>query len=155
MSQIRFQFLYIIFVFIINYIVAPLLFSLCDFMLPCCWFGHVLLPNNKVLKLLRYLVIRIVMFPFVFWCFKMNSLLWQIRLWESDLNRVEMTPAHYYDEFPSRVLTIQYVWVICLTSYSHDCIWLFPLSGRTSSRLLVTTHGNGTGCCGRIRKPCV
>ncbi|KAH9762192.1 hypothetical protein KPL70_000727 [Citrus sinensis] len=25
-----------------------------------------------------------------------------IRLWESDLNRVEMTPAHYYDEFPSR-----------------------------------------------------
>ncbi|KAM3700277.1 hypothetical protein ACB098_05G084500 [Castanea mollissima] len=26
----------------------------------------------------------------------------QIRLWESDLNRVEMTPAHYYDEFPSR-----------------------------------------------------
>ncbi|GAY69114.1 hypothetical protein CUMW_269530 [Citrus unshiu] len=28
----------------------------------------------------------------------------QIRLWESDLNRVEMTPAHYYDEFPSRNL---------------------------------------------------
>ncbi|KAF5474385.1 hypothetical protein F2P56_006289 [Juglans regia] len=26
----------------------------------------------------------------------------QIRLWESDLNRVEMSPAHYYDEFPSR-----------------------------------------------------
>ncbi|KAL9443523.1 hypothetical protein AB3S75_016814 [Citrus x aurantiifolia] len=26
----------------------------------------------------------------------------QIRLWESDLNRVEMTPVHYYDEFPSR-----------------------------------------------------
>ncbi|KDP20952.1 hypothetical protein JCGZ_21423 [Jatropha curcas] len=26
----------------------------------------------------------------------------QIRLWESDLNRVEMTPAHFYDEFPSR-----------------------------------------------------
>lgn len=26
----------------------------------------------------------------------------QIRLWEADLNRVEMTPAHYYDEFPSR-----------------------------------------------------
>ncbi|KAL9443520.1 hypothetical protein AB3S75_016811 [Citrus x aurantiifolia] len=26
----------------------------------------------------------------------------QIRLWESDLNRVEMTPGHYYDEFPSR-----------------------------------------------------
>uniref|UniRef100_A0A2N9J1V4 RNA polymerase II transcription factor B subunit 2 n=1 Tax=Fagus sylvatica TaxID=28930 RepID=A0A2N9J1V4_FAGSY len=26
----------------------------------------------------------------------------QIRLWESDLNRVEMTPAHYYDEFPSK-----------------------------------------------------
>ncbi|KAH9762207.1 General transcription and DNA repair factor IIH subunit TFB2 [Citrus sinensis] len=26
----------------------------------------------------------------------------QIRLWESDLNRVEMTPAHYYEEFPSR-----------------------------------------------------
>ncbi|XP_050286920.1 general transcription and DNA repair factor IIH subunit TFB2 [Quercus robur] len=26
----------------------------------------------------------------------------QIRLWESDLNRVEMNPAHYYDEFPSR-----------------------------------------------------
>ncbi|XP_062162506.1 general transcription and DNA repair factor IIH subunit TFB2 [Alnus glutinosa] len=26
----------------------------------------------------------------------------QIRLWESDLNRVEMTPSHYYDEFPSR-----------------------------------------------------
>lgn len=28
---------------------------------------------------------------------------WQIRLWESDLNRVEMTEAYYYDEFPSRV----------------------------------------------------
>ncbi|XP_050215235.1 general transcription and DNA repair factor IIH subunit TFB2 [Mercurialis annua] len=26
----------------------------------------------------------------------------QIRLWESDMNRVEMTPAHLYDEFPSR-----------------------------------------------------
>ncbi|KAJ7962559.1 RNA polymerase II transcription factor B subunit 2 [Quillaja saponaria] len=26
----------------------------------------------------------------------------QIRLWESDRNRVEITPAHYYDEFPSR-----------------------------------------------------
>ncbi|KAJ8761616.1 hypothetical protein K2173_004392 [Erythroxylum novogranatense] len=26
----------------------------------------------------------------------------QIRLWESDLNRVEMTLAHLYDEFPSR-----------------------------------------------------
>lgn len=26
----------------------------------------------------------------------------QIRLWESDLNRVEMTPAHFYDEFPTR-----------------------------------------------------
>ncbi|EYU31406.1 hypothetical protein ABFS82_07G063300 [Erythranthe guttata] len=26
----------------------------------------------------------------------------QIRLWESDLNRLEMTPAHFYDEFPSR-----------------------------------------------------
>ncbi|KAK6150421.1 hypothetical protein DH2020_015353 [Rehmannia glutinosa] len=26
----------------------------------------------------------------------------QIRLWESDLNRVEMMPAHLYDEFPSR-----------------------------------------------------
>ncbi|OWM67852.1 general transcription and DNA repair factor IIH subunit TFB2 [Punica granatum] len=26
----------------------------------------------------------------------------QIRLWETDLNRIEMTPAHFYDEFPSR-----------------------------------------------------
>ncbi|XP_015888991.1 general transcription and DNA repair factor IIH subunit TFB2 [Ziziphus jujuba] len=26
----------------------------------------------------------------------------QIRLWESDLNRIEMTPAHHYDEFPSK-----------------------------------------------------
>ncbi|XP_043688605.1 general transcription and DNA repair factor IIH subunit TFB2 isoform X2 [Telopea speciosissima] len=26
----------------------------------------------------------------------------QIRLWETDLNRVEMTPAHLYDEFPSK-----------------------------------------------------
>ncbi|KAK8664745.1 hypothetical protein V6N13_084521 [Hibiscus sabdariffa] len=26
----------------------------------------------------------------------------QIRLWESDLKRVEMTPSHFYDEFPSR-----------------------------------------------------
>ncbi|KAG5622601.1 hypothetical protein H5410_007819 [Solanum commersonii] len=26
----------------------------------------------------------------------------QIRLWESDLNRVEMEPAHFYDEFPSK-----------------------------------------------------
>ncbi|XP_022728539.1 RNA polymerase II transcription factor B subunit 2-like isoform X1 [Durio zibethinus] len=26
----------------------------------------------------------------------------QIRLWETDLNRVEMTPAHFYDEFSSR-----------------------------------------------------
>lgn len=28
----------------------------------------------------------------------------QIRLWESDLNRVEMTPAQLYDEFPSKDL---------------------------------------------------
>ncbi|XP_062016959.1 general transcription and DNA repair factor IIH subunit TFB2 [Rosa rugosa] len=28
----------------------------------------------------------------------------QIRLWETDLNRVEMTTAYYYDEFPSRDL---------------------------------------------------
>ncbi|XP_074367613.1 general transcription and DNA repair factor IIH subunit TFB2-like isoform X2 [Apium graveolens] len=27
----------------------------------------------------------------------------QIRLWESDLNRVEMTPSHLYDEFSSRI----------------------------------------------------
>ncbi|KAG8383513.1 hypothetical protein BUALT_Bualt04G0021200 [Buddleja alternifolia] len=26
----------------------------------------------------------------------------QMRLWESDLNRVEMVPAHFYDEFPSK-----------------------------------------------------
>ncbi|CAL5412215.1 unnamed protein product [Camellia sinensis] len=26
----------------------------------------------------------------------------QIRLWESDMNRVEITPAHFYDEFPTR-----------------------------------------------------
>ncbi|GMH18491.1 hypothetical protein Nepgr_020332 [Nepenthes gracilis] len=26
----------------------------------------------------------------------------QIRLWEADLNRVEMTPAHLYEEFPSK-----------------------------------------------------
>ncbi|KAB5560588.1 hypothetical protein DKX38_005545 [Salix brachista] len=26
----------------------------------------------------------------------------QIRLWEADLNRVEITPAHLYDEFPSK-----------------------------------------------------
>ncbi|KAJ4846570.1 RNA polymerase II transcription factor B 52 kDa subunit [Turnera subulata] len=26
----------------------------------------------------------------------------QIRLWEADLNRVEMIPSHFYDEFPSR-----------------------------------------------------
>ncbi|KAF4363801.1 hypothetical protein F8388_000466, partial [Cannabis sativa] len=26
----------------------------------------------------------------------------QIRLWEADLNRIEATPAYYYDEFPSR-----------------------------------------------------
>ncbi|XP_076955519.1 general transcription and DNA repair factor IIH subunit TFB2-like [Bidens hawaiensis] len=26
----------------------------------------------------------------------------QIRLWESELNRVEMTPAHFFDDFPSR-----------------------------------------------------
>ncbi|KAM7264109.1 hypothetical protein ACFE04_001792 [Oxalis oulophora] len=26
----------------------------------------------------------------------------QIRLWESDLNRVAMTPAHYYSDFPSK-----------------------------------------------------
>ncbi|GMI93416.1 hypothetical protein like AT4G17020 [Hibiscus trionum] len=26
----------------------------------------------------------------------------QIRLWESDLKRVETTPSHFYDEFPSR-----------------------------------------------------
>ncbi|KDO44205.1 hypothetical protein CISIN_1g046686mg, partial [Citrus sinensis] len=25
-----------------------------------------------------------------------------IRLWESDLNKDEMTRVHYYDEFPSR-----------------------------------------------------
>ncbi|GAB2221759.1 hypothetical protein Drorol1_Dr00012947 [Drosera rotundifolia] len=28
----------------------------------------------------------------------------QIRLWEADLNRVEFTSAHFYDEFPSRDL---------------------------------------------------
>ncbi|KAK9085218.1 hypothetical protein Sjap_025629 [Stephania japonica] len=28
----------------------------------------------------------------------------QIRLWETDLNRVEITPAHFYDEFPSKVV---------------------------------------------------
>ncbi|KAJ6707047.1 TFIIH POLYPEPTIDE 4 [Salix viminalis] len=26
----------------------------------------------------------------------------QVRLWEADLNRVEITPAHLYDEFPSK-----------------------------------------------------
>lgn len=61
----------------------------------------------------------------------------QIRLWESDLNRVEMTPAHFYDEFPSRVSKASYFGCqfanACLDSHitSHHpsgrlrgCLWL-------------------------------
>jgi hypothetical protein len=125
MSRIRFQFLYIHIciyhkLYCSSFIVVQFMwFYLCR-AADLAMFFYL---TTKFLKLLRYSVIGIALFPLVFWCFKANSLLWQIRLWESDLNRVEMTPSHYYDEFPSRVLTIQYLGVICLTSYSHDCIW--------------------------------
>lgn len=50
----------------------------------------------------------------------------QIRLWESDLNRIEMTPSHLYDEFPSRVRSINdppnWIWLSisdCFSPFSH------------------------------------
>ncbi|KAL4587309.1 hypothetical protein LXL04_000178 [Taraxacum kok-saghyz] len=42
----------------------------------------------------------------------------QIRLWESDLNRVEITPAHFFDDFPSRVMFVSEKLVI---SVGYDC----------------------------------
>lgn len=64
--------------------------------------GHAILLNNKVPEISLLLQLELPCFS-LFSDILKCTLLWQIRLWESDLNRVEMTPAHYYDEFPSRV----------------------------------------------------
>lgn len=64
--------------------------------------GHAILLNNKVPEISQLLQLELPCFS-LFSDILKCTLLWQIRLWESDLNRVEMTPAHYYDEFPSRV----------------------------------------------------
>lgn len=92
-----------------------------------------------------------------FRCYENALFMGQIRLWEADLNRVEMTPAHYYDEFPSRVI-IQLVGMIysayirIIKIKSH--IFLLP-SSRKFLRVLVTMHGSGMVCCGRTRRRCV
>ncbi|RYR18604.1 hypothetical protein Ahy_B03g063228 isoform B [Arachis hypogaea] len=57
----------------------------------------------------------------------------QIRLWESDLNRVEMTEAYYYDEFPSRVC---------------------KLVSEMYLKVHVTLPENGTVCYGKTRRKC-
>lgn len=42
-------------------------------------------------------------FPRIIWISSSVPCNVQIRLWESDLNRVEATPANFYEEFPSKV----------------------------------------------------
>lgn len=88
-------------------------------------------------------------------------LIWQIRLWETDLNRVEMTPAYYYDEFPSRVTFIlSYIGVLLFLFSSMLCEFFFSflVFARISLMVLLTMHEAIVLCYGRlrmIRKRCV
>lgn len=71
----------------------------------------------------------------------------QIRLWESDMNRVDMTPSYFYDEFPSKVkqlfirliafhfFVIYYVYLFIFLGGLWRClrlctrIWWFTMGG--------------------------
>jgi hypothetical protein len=61
---------------------------------------------------------------------KNNSILisMQIRLWESDRNRVEMIPSHLYEDFPSKVNTVLSVPYIFVQGRSSDIYLLAVLS---------------------------
>ena len=85
---------------------------------------------------------------------KKCTLMWQIRLWEADLNRIEMTPAYLYDEFPSRVTnsTLSIHCLSCIINIMPET--LFLLSSRKFSRLLVTLHESGMVYCGRNLRKC-
>lgn len=82
----------------------------------------------------------------------------QIRLWESDLNRVDITPAHFYDEFPSRVRISNvasfnfedYLYIHLKKPLEKEFLW----HSRKFSRLLAIMHESGMGCYGRIQKTC-
>lgn len=80
---------------------------------------------------------------FIFYCLNC-TLIWQIRLWESDLNRVEMTLAYFYDEFPSRVIwTTSLLIDFChLSSYFSDNVrsYVLNLAGCLWSCLWICTR---------------
>lgn len=67
--------------------------------------------------------------------FKFINKIWnQIRLWEADLNRVEMTPAHLYDEFPSRVcLLLESVFCTNTNTNTNSCTFRSSLTSTTSA----------------------
>lgn len=59
--------------------------------------------------------------------FHLTSACMQIRLWESDLNRVIMKPAHFIEDFSSRVC-ISYSFFLNEYIYifsDYDCWWIW------------------------------
>jgi transcription initiation factor TFIIH subunit 4 len=76
-------------------------------------------PENVTDQVLSLSSVHVCFLYFDFWYLVLWW--WQIRLWESDLNRVEMTEAYYYDEFPSRVSNFDSA-SSCLT---YPLLWLF------------------------------
>jgi len=97
------------------------------------------------------LVYMCVFFILIFWYVVLWW--WQIRLWESDLNRVEMTESYYYDEFPSRVSNFDSV------SLSIHCYGFFDslchLCGRMYLMVRVTAPENGVVYYGKIQRRCI
>lgn len=52
----------------------------------------------------------------------------QIRLWESDMNRVDMTPSYFYDEFPSKVKQL-FIRLIAFHFFLIYYVYLFIFLG--------------------------
>lgn len=77
----------------------------------------------------------------------------QIRLWESDLNRVIMKPAHFIEDFSSRVC-ISYSFFLNEYIYIYSPTMIVDEFGRTYLMLHATLHENATVYYGKIPKKC-
>ena len=74
------------------------------------------------------------------------------------MNRVEMSPAYYYDEFPSRVkiklISTSFCILVFCFEVSIEDVGLFPYFVRRFTRLLATMPDNTEACNGMTRKGC-
>jgi hypothetical protein len=59
----------------------------------------------------------------------------QIRLWETDRNRVEMIPSHLYEDFPSKVDTVLSVPCMFVQGRLSDIFYLLSVLSDFSRKL--------------------